>query len=313
MRRRMRRLRWLPLIMNGARAPGVRRIYFMLPFWKIIPGGNPTLLFRSSDVPEPMRVDLADAAMSPMHIGAEQVGFIDAENCRLDMMGGEFCVNASRAFSLLLAKCGKLRDGPGHCMEGDIHVSGCERPLNVRVRKQNKDIWRSDICLGFSSFPTPVPLKDGSFLIKLPGIAHVIEICALPENIPDFCRTQRERNGLGDFEAVGHIWIESIQTANPCAMQKNPSLRITPIVWVRATDTLCRETACGSGTLAAAIYLMQRSSGRIFRMEQPSGSILDVRFHNSHNGWDAWVGGPAWEAAQGMTNLDVRLGCRGAI
>ena len=293
-----------------AHASRVRRISFMLPFWKIIPGGNPTLLFRSSDVPEAMRARIAEAAMSPMHIGAEQVGFIDVDRCRLDMMGGEFCVNASRAFSLLLAEDGKLSDGPDGWKEGKILASGCARPLRVRTRRQNDGIWQSDICMEFSSIPSPSPLDDGSYLMEIPGITHIIENRPMPEDLSDFCRIQRERNGLDKKEAVGHIWIESIPLSVPCGEQNRPAHRIKPVIWVRATDTLCRETACGSGTLAAAICLMQRSSRQFFRVEQPSGSVLDVHFQKSLQGWDAWVGGPAWEAARGMTNLDACMACR---
>ena len=283
----------------------------MLPFWKIIPGGNPTILIPSSCVPGSMRARIAEAVMSPMHIGAEQVGFIDADRCRLDMMGGEFCVNASRAFSLLLAEGGKLRPGPESWMEGEIHVSGCERPLRVRARKQANGLWRSDICLEFPEIPAPAALRDGSFLIELPGITHIIERCALPENVPDHCRIQRERNGLEGKKAVGHIWLETISPSAPMDGQDRPAYRITPVVWVGATDTLCQETACGSGTLAAALYLFHWSSSRSFCMEQPSGSTLDVDFQRSPHGWEAWVGGPAWEAARGMTDPDACTLCRG--
>ncbi len=276
--------------------------FSMIPFWKIIPGGNPTILLRASDVPEAMRAAAAEAIMSPMHLCAEQVGYIDIGRRRIDMMGGEFCVNASRAFSLLLAACGALEKGGDGWYEGGIHASGYAGLLRVKAREQDTGSWQAEICLEFPSLPSPEPLSDGSALFRLPGIAHIIESGPLPEDLPAFCRAQRARCGLEEEKAVGHIWIDALPSL-PGSSPDLPAHRITPVVWVRGTDSLCRETACGSGTLAAALHLLRSSSCRDFRIGQPSGSTLDVRFLEAPCGWEAWVGGPAWEAAHGETSL----------
>ena len=69
-------------------------------FWKVTPSGNPTILLKAEDVPPARRAEVANAVMSPQHIGGEQVGYIRLKGTpRLDMMGGEFCLNATRAFA----------------------------------------------------------------------------------------------------------------------------------------------------------------------------------------------------------------------
>ena len=49
------------------------------------------------------QAELARQAMRPDSLGAEQAGFVSVEERRLRMAGGEFCVNATRAFGALLA------------------------------------------------------------------------------------------------------------------------------------------------------------------------------------------------------------------
>ena len=68
-----------------------------LDFSKWSPGGNTTLFFPAAGL------DAARQAMRPDSLGAEQAGFVAVDERRLRMAGGEFCVNATRAFGALLA------------------------------------------------------------------------------------------------------------------------------------------------------------------------------------------------------------------
>ena len=74
-----------------------------LDFSKWSPGGNTTLFFPAAGLDAARQAELARQAMRPDNLGAEQAGFVSVEERRLRMAGGEFCVNATRAFGALLA------------------------------------------------------------------------------------------------------------------------------------------------------------------------------------------------------------------
>ena len=71
------------------------------------PAGNITLLVLSP-VEKPARAETAARLMGMPQFQAEQVGFRCPPQAggdgRLEMMGGEFCGNATRAFGMLLAR-----------------------------------------------------------------------------------------------------------------------------------------------------------------------------------------------------------------
>lgn len=85
----------------------------VLPFTKYSPCGNTTILVREASLSPADRARVAAEIIAPGHLEAEQAGYVDtaAPVPRLDMMGGEFCVNATRAFAALLAEEGKLSPG----------------------------------------------------------------------------------------------------------------------------------------------------------------------------------------------------------
>lgn len=100
-----------------------------LSFSKLIPGGNPTILLHDPDLDGPELALASARLMSPLHLQAEQVGALHPGRAdgttlpRLRMMGGEFCVNATRCAALLLARQGALRlvrpaTGQGRAPEG---------------------------------------------------------------------------------------------------------------------------------------------------------------------------------------------------
>ena len=108
----------------------------VLPFTKYSPCGNTTILVRESSLSPADRARVAAEIIAPGHLEAEQAGYVDtaAPVPRLDMMGGEFCVNATRAFAALLAEEGKLSPESGG-LGGIVSVSGMPERLRVRVRR----------------------------------------------------------------------------------------------------------------------------------------------------------------------------------
>ena len=272
----------------------------MHAFWKITPGGNPTILFKAEDIPPAQRAFVANAVMHPQHIGAEQVGYVRFEGTpRLDMMGGEFCLNATRCFAVLLAEKGLLSP-MGESLSGSVEVSGVPGKVAVRVVMAEGKLPFAEACLHFQNLPEAEPFSGGLMRIRVPGITNIIQTGPFPapEDLPSFCERQRECCGAACEEAVGHLWLTERKDASG---EEDAELR--PVVWVRDTGSLCRESACGSGTLASALALHARTGRLRHRILQPSGHILSVRMEQQSDGWNIWVGGPVRMTACGQTDL----------
>jgi len=276
------------------------------PFWKITPSGNPTILLRAEDIPTEYRAAVARAVMDDQHIGGEQVGYIRLSGIpRMDMMGGEFCLNATRAFATLLHDMALL-PRTDHGSAGTVEVSGARGPVAVRVTTLPDGQLFTEACLHFTALPQPETLQEGALLVRVPGITHILQEGAPPqhENLSNFCTEQRRRTGTGDEDAVGHLWFSR---AHDQQEENIPTLHLHPVVWVKNTASLCSESACGSGTLACALAEFSRTGALNFSVVQPSGIPLSVRFENEGSGWNVWVGGPVRITARGETNLSGLL------
>ena len=69
-----------------------------------------------------------------------------------------------------------------------------------------------------------------------------------------------------DEKAVGIILLE----------RKGEIIKIHPVIWVKSIDTVYYETACGSGSLAVAIYLNSTDKINNYKLLQPSGFYINV-------------------------------------
>ena len=271
-------------------------------FWKVTPSGNPTILLKAEDVPPARRAEVANAVMSPQHIGGEQVGYIRLKGTpRLDMMGGEFCLNATRAFASVLDSLGIL-ERVGDVSSGFVEVSGVDEKVAVRVTHSENALPFAEACLHFEELPKPELLPGGLRLMRVPGIAHIVQSGTVPSSseLAPFCKEQRRALSLEREEAVGHLWLD---VPDGAALEDEASLGLSPVVWVRDTATLCFESACGSGTLACALAEYARTGANTFSITQPSGMALSVRIEKQESGFDVWVGGPSRITASGEADL----------
>lgn len=281
----------------------------VLPFTKYSPCGNTTILVWDASLSASERSRVAAEIIAPGHLGAEQAGYVDvaASVPRLEMMGGEFCVNATRAFAALLAEEGRLSpeggSPEGNALYGIVSVSGMPERLRVRVRRLAPHRFESAVLLDLPEAPPLEAVAPGIHLVRVPGIAHlVLDAVAHPLPADKDLGTAAffARFGLLGEDAAGCIWLH-----------REPSgLRITPFVWVRGTGTTYAETACGSGTLAASIVCRDvHGDGGDLSLMQPGGEPLRVALAESVHpgGWAAWVGGPVRLLAQG----DVFVECLG--
>lgn len=222
------------------------------------PAGNITI-FVLDEVAKELRAEVANKLMAIKELEAEQVGFLTAPNdpncqCRLEMMGGEFCGNASRALGLYLAK----KQGKSGKML--IEVSGSEKPIAVNA----------DIEAQTASAEMPLPKKIEPFIfsgiectrVDLDGISHLIA----EVGTPDRRMIMAAENLFGDDDSIAAYGIMFFEKY---------TMEMVPFVKVKATDSLVREGSCGSGTVAAAASLcVGLSDGKeSYTISQPSGSI----------------------------------------
>lgn len=257
-----------------------------LDFVKYSPGGNPTILASGRSLSVKERASVAAELMHPLHLVAEQVGFIGLEAVppRLEMMGGEFCLNATRCLVYEMWRRGLFMPlaGTDDCF-GLAQSSGLESPVQVRVKngrtaaadKPAECFVLMDVKRDAESI---VELDKGALLVRLPGISHLLldeRYHDLPEYPMVATRERLGRYGLLDEAACGVIW----HRAEAIAEKDVIASRITPIIHVAATKSCVAETSCGSGTLALALALVPKmnfaDAGAAFmRVVQPSGEAI---------------------------------------
>lgn len=286
----------------------------MYDFWKYSPSGNPTVFLRAEDFSVAQYSSIASRLMNPLHLGAEQVGYIyfvastvlvssaDTTNtanlptlaianpttmAHLQMMGGEFCLNATRAFAVLLAENGNLGLSENGQYSGFVSVSGSAEPVFVTVL-QEEDSTYAKAELTFKEVPEIQVLEENIFRINLPGISHIILTKPVPENWKEQAYAFLDEYGKNE-DAIGFMWLDS---------ENN----LFPVVYVRQTQSMCEESACGSGTLACAFlrYKQHKQQGQEkMSFLQPSQENLQVIIEQKNAMISVSVGGIVHKVAQG--------------
>ena len=237
------------------------------------PAGNITL-FVMDPVPAVRRASLAARLMELPGLGIEQVGFRcpPSPGCdgRMEMAGGEFCGNATRAYGQLIARemggAGRVR----------LEVSGCGHPVTVIT----------DLSAGTAQAEMPLPLyaekvdaAGGGVLVHLGGIAHLVAEGVEPA-LDFFERAEPLLQAVPGLDAYGVIFLKDG--------------RLTPLVKVPAAGSLVWEGSCGSGTLAAAVaQSLSASDGQFVRdYIQPAGTVQAGVVRRGGRMTAAWIGGP---------------------
>ncbi|MCB9808429.1 hypothetical protein H6770_04205 [Candidatus Peribacteria bacterium] len=235
-------------------------------FIKLSPGGNTTAIVRSV-VPKESRAYVANLLMSADYVCAEQVGFLDRPiseqaNVRLEMMGGELCINAIRSVSAFLLKESEEN------AEVLVESSGASQILKCSNNfLENGTIYTS---VEWEVTPCIERLDDTTVLVELPGITHIL------------CKKQTfpsKQDAAKIFEVLQEKYSSRLRSQPAYGIipysSSGESLRIRPIVYVRETESTVFETGCGSGSIALA--LSEAREGRTnFRIIQPSGSTYEI-------------------------------------
>lgn len=231
------------------------------------PSGNITLFVLDPVAPEQRKaVNEKLLAGDP---ALEQVGclsLVDGQP-KVEMMGGEFCGNATRsAGAYALQALGEK--------EGDFRVtcSGCDTPLPVHAKKVRENNYQASVEL-----PPPISMSKLRLSyeresvecqeIVLPGITHYVYFTLNVDEIDQdefFYSLQREISRGPEPEAYGLMLVE-IST-----------LKLIPIVYVTATGTLYHEKSCGSGSAAVAAALAQRQQRSVGASLLEPGGRIDI-------------------------------------
>ena len=229
---------------------------------KADPSGNTTILVLTP-VEKVRRAEVSNALMALFDGWAEQVGFVSGmELNRLDMMGGEFCGNAT----LSLAAYRALE---GFGTESVISVSGADMPVQCAVKETGKDVWRGRVQMPLPESVCRAEYPEGSFwTVSFKGMTHVIvpenEAPAEPEAV---LRRWASESGA---EAVGMLFISE------------SGVTMRPLVYVRDTDSAVWEHGCASGTAAVGAYLAVLAGKSVSAdISQPGGAIgVDAGMEN---------------------------------
>ncbi|NLY76820.1 MAG: diaminopimelate epimerase [Tissierellia bacterium] len=241
-----------------------------LRFVKVNPVENMTILVLDQ-LPTEYHKEVANRLMNYNNIYAEQVGFIQREDpyMRLQMMGGEFCGNATRslaAYMVYNSYPGIRRMDGGY--EVELKASGVTNTIKCIVKPTDKEnVYYSQI-----DMPLPLAVKDQSFYKKgetintvrvdLPGIVHIIVDANLIEDKEQFFQIVKSEMDKGNYEAFGIMFYD----------RKKDYME--PLVYVKVTDSLYWERSCASGTCALGSALAYEENQPITRsIYQPGGSL----------------------------------------
>ncbi|MFQ9771833.1 MAG: hypothetical protein ACLRX4_10065 [Oscillospiraceae bacterium] len=188
------------------------------------PAGNITL-FVLDPIERERRAALAAELMRRLpDMKIDQVGFAcpaDADtDGRMEMMGGEFCGNATRAYAMYVAR------QRGGLSEVRLRVSGCDHVVTAAV----------DLARGAARAEMPLPRAvraaevegHAGTLVDLAGIAHLVIEGVAPSE--DFFRAAEPLfSAIEGLDAYGVIFLD------------RTSHRMTPLVKVVDTGTLIWE------------------------------------------------------------------------
>lgn len=238
-------------------------------FIKISPTQNVTILVTDA-VARERQPEVAARLLAYDGVGGEQAGFLEpaampGARARLQMMGGEFCGNASMSVGAYFAWIDGLEDGA--CADYCLEVSGAEKPVDCRIQRIG-GVYRGTVRMplpeGFGAVDLQTDAGTRTFsIVHLPGISHVIVPVETGIGREEIERRIRQWNGKVGAEALGALRWDGARGT------------MEPIVYVPSTDTAVWERGCGSGTAALGCWLAKRKDGSVgAAVRQPGGEIF---------------------------------------
>ena len=251
-----------------------------LNFVKVNPVENMTI-FVMDQVDSSHHMAVANRLMDYSNIHGEQVGFIEnprslkaksLNTLRLQMMGGEFCGNATRSLAALMVHL-KLPSisKVDNIYNVTLEVSGCNELLNCEVRTTDKE----NTYLSRVKMPLPQRISNSSLnfedkrinitRVDFVGITHYIVDGNEIENRDEFYNYIKRNMYKEEYDAFGIMFYDS---------DKN---YLTPLVYVKATDSRYWERSCATGTAALGVSLASSKNSNLHEKIKQPGGELEVR------------------------------------
>lgn len=279
-----------------------------LTFAKVNPVENMTI-FVLDPVDSFNHMNIANKLMDYNSLHGEQVGFVEEprslkgkslNTLRLQMMGGEFCGNASRSLAAYMV----YKNHPS-IIKSDNHynviieASGSSELLNCEVKSTDKDnIYYSKI-----KMPTPervinIDINFEQRQIKLSrvdfsGITHFIVDSNEIEDKESFFLELKKYMHNEEYDAFG-IMFYDFKLEN-----------LNPLVYVKATDSLYWERSCASGTSALGVALAKEKGDSIERfIRQPGGELRVIVNIDEKNIYEVFLDGEVEIVAEGTVYLN---------
>lgn len=251
---------------------------------KADPSGNRTVLILDP-VPQAQRQHV-NAALLEKDPKAEQVACLQVEGHRaqVEMMGGEFCGNATRSAGAYALK--QLGEKEGIFQ---VTCSGCPHPLPVSAKKVREKVFeasvRLDPPLAMTKFRVSYERESVECQkVSLAGIDHYVYFTLNLDTVDKqqlFRSLQREISRYPETEAYGLMLVEI------------GTFRMVPAVYVTATGTLYWENSCGSGSAAVAAAMAKRQGRSIAAtLLEPGGKINIEALYKDDAVQEITIGGP---------------------
>lgn len=274
-----------------------------LHFVKINPVENMTI-FVLDQLPRKDHITISNQLMDYSNLHAEQVGFIESSKnhtdlIRLQMMGGEFCGNATRSLAAFMVHSQHPEiEKIGSKFMIPLEVSGIDEIINCEVEPLEKTN------LYMSKIKMPVPLSINKIIIDdsgnkvktirvdLPGITHFIVNKDKINDKDKYYEIIKSVMAKEDYDAFGIMYYD---------YNKN---FMEPLVYVRFTDSLFWERSCGSGSCAlgcALAFLNKESLEK--EIHQPGGLLKVSVGYENHNINSLYLNGEVEIVSEGIVYI----------
>lgn len=275
----------------------------LLNFVKVNPSGN-TTVYILDQLDRKLYPIISQELINKSNIGCEQVGFVEKSNTkntyRLQMMGGEFCGNATRGLAAWIS----YRNYPyiQTNEEGknivSLEVSGSNDVLKAEVN----DLDAINKKHAKVAMPLPVAINQyyiggeiGSFqAVSFEGIVHAILLNQKPDIDKFLLVKKRLEEEIDGLDAIGVMFFDEEKK------------EMVPIVYVYGLDSPIWESSCGSGTVAVGCIMAYNNQSDInnLKLKQPGGDLtVDVFWKDKIE--NIYLSGDIIITAEGTVFVDI--------
>jgi len=245
-----------------------------LNFIKVNPTENMTV-FVVDALPRTKYFEIANKIMNYNNIYAEQVGFIEKPilknsnaSARLQMMGGEFCGNASRSLAAVAVQRGflNIKEEQGKYIV-PLEVSGLDEVIYCEVEQLSSNAYDVAIKMPLQKSMKEIKVEYNDrvykgIIVDLCGISHAVFLTQDKTIEKEFFQKVKSEIKNFDYDAFGIMFFNEKEEF------------MTPLVYVKETESLIWERSCGTGTVALGVVLSSIKKSNIdMNITQPGGQV----------------------------------------